>query len=51
LSASIFAALLLGERLAPLQVVGAVLVLAGIALATGVPDLIRSARSTARADR
>jgi drug/metabolite transporter (DMT)-like permease len=50
LSASIFAALLLGERLAPLQVVGAVLVLVGIALATGVPDLVRSARSAAPAE-
>jgi probable blue pigment (indigoidine) exporter len=43
LTASVCAAILLGERLAPLQLAGAALVLAGIAFATGVPALIRSA--------
>lgn len=51
LSASVFAALLLGERLAPLQVAGAALVLTAIAVATGVPGLLRSARSASRAVR
>jgi drug/metabolite transporter (DMT)-like permease len=51
LSASVFAAVLLGERLAPLQVAGAALVLAGIAFATGVPGLVRAARSATPAER
>ena len=44
LSASALAALLLGERLSAIQLVGAALVLTGIALATGVPELVWSAR-------
>ena len=41
IAASVFAAILLGERLTPLQLVGAAFVLMGIAFATGVPALIR----------
>jgi drug/metabolite transporter (DMT)-like permease len=43
-AASGLAAVLLGERLSPSQLAGAVLVLVGIVLATGVPELIGSAR-------
>lgn len=50
-AASVLAAVLLGERLSPAQLVGAVLVLIGIALATGVPELIGSARSRVAAER
>ena len=42
LAASALAAILLSERLAPFQLVGAALVLAGIAFATGVPGLVQS---------
>jgi drug/metabolite transporter (DMT)-like permease len=51
LAASGLAALLLGERLSPIQLAGAALVLTGIALATGVPELIGSARRRVTADR
>jgi drug/metabolite transporter (DMT)-like permease len=42
-AASALAAGLLGERLSPSQLAGAVLVLVGIALATGLPEVIGSA--------
>lgn len=44
ISATILAALLLGERPAPLQLLGGLLVLAGIAAATGAPPLGRIPR-------
>jgi drug/metabolite transporter (DMT)-like permease len=51
LAASVFAALLLGERLSPLQLTGAGLVLVGIAIATEVPALVGSAWRRAGAVR
>jgi DME family drug/metabolite transporter len=49
-AASGLAAALLGERLSSSQLVGAVLVLVGIALATGVPGIIGSARRRVAAE-
>jgi DME family drug/metabolite transporter len=49
-AASGLAAALLGERLSSSQLVGAVLVLIGIALATGVPGVIGSARRRVAAE-
>jgi drug/metabolite transporter (DMT)-like permease len=49
-AASLLAAVLLGERLSSSQLVGAVLVLIGIALATGVPEAIGSARRRVAAE-
>ena len=49
-AASGLAALLLRERLSPSQLFGAILVLIGIALATGVPELIGSARRRVAAE-
>jgi drug/metabolite transporter (DMT)-like permease len=49
-AASALAAVLLGERLSPSQLVGAVLVLLGIALATGMPEVIDSARHRVAAE-